>query len=392
MSLSHARVARAPIGGCALGISIGWPVTNIGAVADSIADDYGVSLAIVGLFTTALFVVHASLQIPAGKAVDAMGARRIGLASAAVAVGANAIALIAPDPALAIAARALAGVGTALGFVAGIDYVRSQGGSPFAQGLYGGIALGGGGIALAVVPQVEDVLSWRAPFVTAIAVALLAAILLAAGPSDAEGSRPQPHATARDMPGVFRDHRLYRICLLYMASFGLSVVLANWIVPLLTRAGGSSEQIAGLVGSLILIGGIVSRPLGGTLLRRYPDRTAAILAASFALSAVGTALVAILGPTWLSLLGTLLLGLAAGIPFAASFAAAAGLRPDAPAVATGMVNMSANLVIVACTPLLGLSFRLPGDGQLGFAAVVLLWLAALAALPGMRQSARPGHS
>ena len=49
----------------------------------------------------------------------------------------NAVALIAHVAALALAARALVGVGTGLAFVSGSAYVRVQGGSPFAQGLFG---------------------------------------------------------------------------------------------------------------------------------------------------------------------------------------------------------------------------------------------------------------
>ena len=48
--------------------------------------------------------------------------------------------------------------------------MRVQGGSPFAQGLFGGVALGGGGLALAIVPPVEDAIGWRAPWVTAVVV------------------------------------------------------------------------------------------------------------------------------------------------------------------------------------------------------------------------------
>jgi nitrate/nitrite transporter NarK len=373
------------VGGCALGAAVAWPVANIGAIADAIADDYGVSLATVGLFTTALFVVHAAMQIPAGKAVDAVGARRVGLVALLIVVVTSALALAAPDPGLVIAARALTGVGTAFGFVAGIDYVRAHGGTPFAQGLYGGLALGGAGVALAVVPLAEDWLDWRAPFVTTIAVAAAASIPLALGPADSEGSRPERHADAHDAPGVLHDSRLYRICVVYMASFGLSIVLGNWVATLLTRAGGASEAAAGAVGSLILLGGVVSRPLGGTLARRHGDKTRLILGASFVASAVGTAVLAFAGPLALSAAGALLLGLAAGIPFAACFAAATRTRPDAPAVAAAMVNMSGNLVIVVCTPLLGLAFSLPGDGRVGFAAAAAIWLGTLALLPLVRE-------
>jgi MFS transporter, NNP family, nitrate/nitrite transporter len=377
---------RATAGGIALGVAVGWNVSNIGAIADSLALDYGVSLTTVGLFTTALFVVHAVLQIPSGRLVDRFGARRIGLGALAILAVANGIALIAPDPGLALGARSLAGVGTALGFVAGIDYVRAQGGSSFAQGLYGGLALGAGGAALAIVPQVEDWIGWRAPYASAFVLAALGAIVLATGPAD----RKAPAATDRrrraaGRPGLLRDPRLYRLCLVYAASFGLSVVLGNWVVTLLERAGGYSSGVAGAVGSFVLLGGIVSRPLGGFATRRYPDRVRAILAASFVVSGAGTLILAAAGSPPLSLAGALLLGLAAGLPFAASFGAAARVRPEAPAAAIGMVNMAANLVIVAATPLIGLTFSLPGDGRIGFLAATALWLAALLVLPAVRE-------
>ena len=380
---------RATAGGCALGFAVGWNVSNVGAIADTMADDYGVVLATVGLFTTALFVVHAALQIPAGRAVDRFGARRIGFASLAVLALANLLALIAPDPALAIGTRAIAGLGTALGFVAGIDYVRTHGGSPFAQGLYGGVALAAGGVALAVVPQLVGSFEWRAPYVSALIVAAAGFAVLAAGPSDRYRTRPvTARADARGRavgPSLLRDRRLYRLCVLYMASFGLSVILANWVVSLLERGGDYSNATAGLVGSLILLAGVVSRPLGGWALRRYADRIRPILAASFALAAAGTLILAIAGPPPLSAFGALILGLAAGIPFAASFSAAARVRPDAPAAAIAMVNMAANLLIVAGTPLVGLSFSLPGDGRIGFLVATAIWLLAILLVPTVRE-------
>jgi nitrate/nitrite transporter NarK len=376
---------RATVGGCALGVAVAWPVTNIGAIADAVAVDYGVSLAVVGLFTTALFVTHTSLQIPAGKAVDALGARRVGLVALLVVAATSSLALVAPEPALVLVARTLTGIGTALGFVAGIDYVRAHGGSAFTQGLYGGLAMAGAGAALAIVPIAEDWLDWRAPFVTSLVVAAAAAVLLLLGPADSQRVLPELHASVQPGPGVLRDGRLYRLCFVYMASFGLSIVLGNWVVTLLTRAGGASEAAAGAVGSLILLGGVVSRPLGGTLARRYGDRMRLILGASFVASAVGAAILAIAGPLALSTFGALVLGLAAGIPFAACFAAATRTRADAPAAAAAMVNMSGNIVIVVCTPLLGLAFSLPGDGRIGFAAAAAIWLATLALLPLVRE-------
>ena len=56
-------------------------------------DAYGVSLAAVGLLTTALFVTHLAVQIPGGRLIDRVGARTVGLAALAIVAAANAIAL-----------------------------------------------------------------------------------------------------------------------------------------------------------------------------------------------------------------------------------------------------------------------------------------------------------
>ncbi len=72
-------------------------------------------------------------------------------------------------------------------------------------------------------------------------------------------------------------------------------------------------------------------------------------------------------------------GLAAGLPFAMAFTGAAHARVRTrPGAAVGFVNAWASFVIVVGTPLVGLTFSLPGDGRIGFVAVGVL--AALAAL------------
>ena len=83
-------------------------------------------------------------------------------------------------------------------------------------------------------------------------------------------------------------------------------------------------------------------------------------------------------PTPVIVAAAAVVGLAAGVPFAMAFTGAAHARPDAPGAAIGFVNAWAALLIVVGTPLVGLTFSLPGDGRIGF--VVLGILAALAAL------------
>ncbi len=373
------RNQRAVAGGCALGLATGWNVANTGAVAQALADTYGVGLATVGLFTTALFITHLALQIPAGKASDRFGARRVGLAGLVVIAVFSSLSLIAHDTALTIVTRAATGVGTGLAFVAGSAYVRTQGGSPFAQGLFGGFGLAGGGFALAIVPPVESWLGWRAPFATSLWIAIAGLVLLSLSPRD--GSARRVSGGERRGPGILRDSRLYPLAVLYAASLGLSIVIGNWVVTLLHRQGGLDKGTAGAIGALSLSLGIVTRPLGGWILRSRPGRMRASVGASLLAGAAGTLLLAAASPPALAALGAALVGLAAGIPFAPAFTGAALTRPDASAAAVGFVNGAASVVALVGTPLLGLTFSLPGGGRTGFVVAAGLWLVAFALLP-----------
>jgi len=73
------RLDRALIAGSALAFTAGFNVANVGAVADTAARQYGVGLGVIGLFTTALFVSHAGMQVPMGRLCDRFGARLVGL-------------------------------------------------------------------------------------------------------------------------------------------------------------------------------------------------------------------------------------------------------------------------------------------------------------------------
>jgi len=375
-------VTRAIVGGCALGLACGWNIANTGAVATPLADAYGVSLAVVGLFTTALFLTHIAMQIPGGRWSDVYGARRTGLVALVVVAAFASLSMLAPVVWVALLGRALTGIGTGAGFIAGSAYVRAAGGSPTAQGLFGGFGLGGGGLALAVVPQVEGWLGWRAPFATAAALAVLAFVVVALAPRDRPRRLPEREHGRR--AGVLGDRRLYRIAGLYAASLGLSVAIGNWVVTLLDRNGGLDKGAAGAIAALTLALGVVTRPLGGWILRAHPSRTRVAVGASLAGGAAGTLLLALGGPPVVAALGAALVGVAAGIPFAPSFTGPALLRPDAPAAAVGFVNGVAGAAILTATPLLGLAFSLPGGGSAGFVAAAALWLAALVALPSAR--------
>jgi len=360
-----------------MAFTAGFNLANVGAVADAASRDYGVGLGVIGLFTTALFVSHAGMQVPVGRLCDRIGPRVVGGTGLAVVTVASAAALGWKNAWFAIALRFLAGFGTAGAFVGGSDYVRATVGTPVAQGLFGAVSMAGGGLAIGVLPQWPG---WRTPFLSAALVAAAGVLVVTLAP---RGARAAPAAT--DGTPTF-DRRLLPLGAMHAASFGLSVVLGNWVVTLLHRAGGVSEHAAGVAGALVLFLGLVSRPLGGRLMDR-PQ----LVRASFVASAAGVAALTVARPFALAVAGAAVVGLAAGLPFAPAFAGAARVRPDAPAAAVGLVNMVAAVTILAGTPLLGLTFSLPGEGRVGFAAAAVL-CAATALLVRRRAAASAAPS
>ena len=386
---------RAAAGGLAVGVAVGWNIAALGAIATRLSHAYGVGLATIGLFTTVQFVMHMVMQIPGGRAADRWGARTSALAGLGLIAAGNGIALAAAAPALGFAGRAVVGLGTGFAFVGGSDYVRASGGTPFLQGLYGGASVLSPGIALALVPGFAGWTGFRAPYLSAIAVAAVCAILLAAAPpaprtaGHAAGRRRRPGLPAGGpRPGrrpvqprerldtsFVRDPLLYRLAAIHSLSFGFSVIAGNWVVTLLEHHG-QPKGAAAAAGSLTLLLGFFTRAAGGSLLRRGDAHR--WVAASLVLG--GAACAALAAPLPLAGLvaAAAVVGLAAGVPFAMAFTGAALARPDGPGAAVGFVNSWASLAIVAGTPLVGLSFSLPGDGRIGF--LVLGVLAAVASL------------
>ena len=378
------RLNHGIVAGCALGVAAGWNFGSVGAIASELSRSYGVTLTTIGLLTTALVITHVAVQIPAGRASDRFGAARTGTLALVVVAAGNGLALAGPEPWLALAARGVVGVGTGLAFISGSALVRESGGSPVAQGVFGGISLAPGGVAIAVVPQLEEVVGWRAPYAGALAIAIAALVLVTA--SRSVDRLPEARAIrSRARAGVIGDRRLYRVAVLYTASYGLGLVLANWVVELLQRHTGLATGAAGAVGAFTLLLVVVSRPLGGWILRSHPRRVRPAMVLSVLAGVTGTIALVASGPVWLAVLGSALVGLGAGIPFSPAFTGAAAIRPDAPAASVGFINSAANFVVLVGTPLVGLTFSLDGEGRVGFIAIATLWLAALVLLPSRRE-------
>ena len=212
--------------------------------------------------------------------------------------------------------------------------------------------LAGGGLALAVVPQVEGWIGWRAPYATAVAWRSRRSRVLALRRADARRPAPDARAAGARASSATGGSIASRRCLRRLARaqhHGRQLGRHAARTARRPRQGrGRRDRVADArprdrhapVRRLDPAGAPGAGPEGG--------------GASLVAGAAGTRLLAVAAPPALAVAGAALIGVAAGIPFAPSFTGAAVNRPDAPAAAVGFVNGAARVGDPRRTPLLGL--------------------------------------
>jgi len=352
---------------CAAGFAFSVSYTNHAPVVPALIAQFHFNQAMAGLLTTGIFLTHAAMQIPAGHLADRLGSPRV-LAGALAVVGlANLGIGFASAYAHLLWWKIFAGLGTGACFLSGARYITGLFTGPrmhLAQGLYGGSVLLGSGFVIFAVPQFLAAFGWRSAFfaTACLALAALAAWMLAA---------PRPLAPPRasgSFAGLLTDPQLWLLGLVQMASFGLVIVAGSWIAALLRNSLGASPARAGLVGSLVLLLGIVTRPLGGVLVPRLG--LPGTLRAGLLMSTAGCLLLGAPTPSWQAALpAILLLGTGCGLPYAGLFNRAAAFYPGRAGAAMGLVNMLGIVMILAGAPLVGHLADWTGSFRSGFLAL-----------------------
>jgi predicted MFS family arabinose efflux permease len=368
---------------CLLGGSAGWAMTAAGAGAASLGPSYDVGLVAIGLMTTALAIPYAALQMPAGSFVDRVGVRTAAVLGLSLVVLANLMASTTPLLWLALLCRSLAGVGYAVCFVSGAELARSSGSGPSGMGVFGGVALAASGFAVLMVPLAEPSLGWRAAWLTSAVIALVALLVVARLPPATPAARRAGPTAGRPPtrgPSLLRDGELHRLAAVHAVTLGLGVVLSNWAVMVLEESWGFSRTTAALTGSVVLGMSVLSRPLGGYLARRSPERVGLMVVLSLLGCSAATVALVVPSAPGVAVAAVLTLGVLSGLPFAGVIIAGQARRPDRPAAAVGLLNGQANGVIVVGTPLMGAALE-HGRTSTALVLVAALWLAPLLARP-----------
>lgn len=375
---------RALISGCAAGFAFSANYTNHAPMVPALRGEFGFDQTKAGLLTTAIFLTHALMQVPGGRLADRLGAARVmAVALAWVAVANFAIAFAGAYWQL-LFWKAFAGIGTGACFTAGARYIVGlfEGRSlHLAQGLFGGSVVLGSGFVLFAVPRLLGAFGWRGAFLGGAMVATAVWIWwIAAAP------RPRHMAPASgSLLDMIRHRELWLLGWMQMASFGLAIVAGTWIASLLKTTFRMPLETAGTMGSMVLLLGIVSRPLGGWLAHRMPIR--ALIGGALLLNAAACGALASGRWTGLALAAIVALGAGCGLPYAGVFNRAAELFPGRAGAAMGLVNMVGIAMILAGAPAVGYLADWTGHFQTSFYALggfALLASAGAWAIPERR--------
>jgi MFS family permease len=290
--MSRARLVASVLLPFAAGYYLSYLFRSINAlIAGDLSAELGLSAADLGLLTSAYFLMFAAVQLPCGVLLDRYGPRVVDSALLLMAAAGSLLFALADSVWALILARALIGLGVAVGLMAGLKAIVlwfPPERVALANGWY--IMLGALGALSATGPAeilVQSV-GWRGLFaVLAASTAAVALLILLVVPD----RRPAPAAGSPakiSFLAIYRDPRFWRIAPLAATGVGTSFSLQGlWAAPWLTDVVGLERSAvvehlllmaAVLSASALLLGALAER------LRRAGIPTEMFLAGTLALS------------------------------------------------------------------------------------------------------------
>ncbi len=340
--------------------------------------DFTISDVQAGLLPTALFLTSVAAMFVTAGLIDRVGAKRMSVAGVGFSLGSSLLFAAAPTYEALLFAKAVGGIGSGIAFVAGVRYVAGLYAgerSHFGQGIYGAGFPLGSAIGLQLMPPLALALGgWRVAFAASSLLILAVAVIFAAL------APPVPRLAARgDIRDALRSGNAWWCFVQHAAGFGLALATGTWVSVYLLREFGASLVLAGALGSLLLLAGLVMRPIGGYVVARERAHSIAVMRGSQLTNLAGLVLLALPDrPLVIAVVGAVLVGAGAALPYAAVFNTAAASLPGAPAAAQSLTAVGGVVGAVLGAPLMGAAVE-----RLGFtAAWAVVGVIPAAALAG----------
>ena len=333
-------------------IAFGFTYSDHAPLIPLVSVDFRLDDLSAGLLSTALFTSYMGTTFLTTGLSERLGPKRVVGAGLAVSAAGTAVFALAPGYPVALVAKAIQGMGSALAFVAAARYLAGlyeERRNHFALGLYGAGFPLGSAIALVAMPPLAAAFGgWRGAF--GAEAAFVAAVALAwwRAPSVPRVTRP---GNIRD---ALRCANCWWTSLQHAAGFGLAIASGTWITVYLLREFHLPLELSGFLGSLLLALAVLARPLGGLLLARERMPTRRVMRTGDLAIVAGVALLAIPDrPLAVALVGAILVGIGVGLPYSAVFNTAAASLPGAPGAAQGLAAIGGTAGVIVGAPAMG---------------------------------------
>lgn len=326
--------------------------TTLGVSGLNAADRFSASPSMLSTFVVLQVVVYAAAQVPAGVLLDRYGSRVLIVAGAAImASGQLALAMTTSLP-LAVAARAVVGLGDAVTFISVLRLVPHWFPArrvPLLTQLTG--ICGQLGQVLSAIPFLALLTgtTWATAYVSVAAVGAVVMTLALAAVKDTPRGRVvttesmSVRAVLSSVKTVWMRPGTRLGFFTHMGTqFSVTVFALMWGVPYLAVAQQQSTAVTGALLTASVVVAILSGIVVGVLTGRHPHRRSWMVLAIIASNALAwTVVLALPGPAPLWLLTAMILVISVGGPGSmVGFDFARTFNPSATlGTAQGMVNM-----------------------------------------------------
>jgi MFS family permease len=358
--------------------------TTLGVSGLDAADRFSASPSLLSTFVVLQVIVYAGAQVPAGLLLDRFGSRTLIVCGAALmATGQLTLAFTESLP-IAIAARAVLGLGDALTFISVLRLVPhwfTPRQVPLVTQLTG--ICGQLGQVLSAIPffAVLTASGWTTAYVSVAALGLVSMVLTLALVQNAPGGHviddntTSIRETLASVKTVWLRPGTRLGFFTHMGTqFSVTVFALMWGVPYLTVGQGISTHVAGTLLTVSVVAAIAAGILIGIFTGRHPHRRSRLVLAIIASNAlVWTVVLALPGqaPLWLLIVLIVVIsvggpGSMVGFDFARTFNTKATLG-----TASGMVNMGGFLASLLVMQAMGVIIEAVGDYS--FDAFRLAW-------------------
>lgn len=363
-------------------IAVFSSVQGFKAMLPLIRDDFGLSGAEAGLYSTFFYLSGVILAIFSGRVVDAIGARKGLIGGVLVVASLMVLHTVVPTFTILLGLALLTGIGFSI-VTPSINKGIIEQVTKDKRAVSNGIVHAGGGIGgvlgSSVLPFIGERFGWRLGLLISAGLAFVMAVVLFKmfNPRNNSGVEKKDARPFREDLGNVMGNPLVWMVALVGLSVGLSLgnVTIHYTL-FLTGDLDYSASVAGVALSLFMVGGIIGNPLFGFLNDRFfnSNRRISLFALLLILSGLfaylGWVMVSVEMPFILVALSSLVLGMVAFAAMGMMFTTLGDVAgPRLMGTATGFMLVFIRLSVVVTPPLLGYLADLTGDYSLSWLVI-----------------------